>query len=170
MRRARPEDALQRAVVQYLAVALPEDAVFFAIPLGGARSKVEAAIMQGLGVRAGLADLCVIWRGFTLFIELKADRGSLSPEQIEMADRLQRAGAWCYCARSVDDVATILRLANIPLRAELTVAGAAPCRVVMWWPKGRDLPAGWRLAKAPKRQRPTSHDFWSVMLEMEVAA
>lgn len=57
-----PEDDLQRAVVQYLDVALPADAVAYAVPNGGKRSRTEAARLKGLGVRAGVPDLAIVWR------------------------------------------------------------------------------------------------------------
>lgn len=51
----RPEDALQRAVCDLLTIYERQGHLrFFAVPNGGKRSKIEAAIMKGMGVRAGV--------------------------------------------------------------------------------------------------------------------
>ena len=77
MKRNRWEDDIQRAVMQYLdLLANTHDLYAFAIPMGGARRRTEAAIMNGTGVKAGVADICVLWRsqlGFPGigFIEVK---------------------------------------------------------------------------------------------------
>lgn len=55
---------------------------YFAIPNGGKRSKVEAAIMKGLGVRAGVPDICVLCRdGTVVFLELKSAKGTTTAAQ-----------------------------------------------------------------------------------------
>lgn len=179
-RRKHPEDALQVAVAGYLQRALPPDATWWATPNGGTRVQKtrigrdgkpvkyspEAARLKAMGARAGIPDLWVLHHGHLIGIELKAARGALSPAQIETMDVLRRAGAWCYSARSVDDVDTILRLANVPLRIAQPLAGAAPCCVVQWWPRTQPIPDGWRPAPMPPKARAVSHDYWSVMIEM----
>ena len=47
----RPEQELQRAVVQLLSYAAVPGLIWYAVPNGGWRSKVEAAIFAGLGVK-----------------------------------------------------------------------------------------------------------------------
>jgi hypothetical protein len=59
-RRKRPEDALQRCVLQHLRIRAPHDCFYFHPANGGQRSPVEAAILNGLGVRAGVPDLIII--------------------------------------------------------------------------------------------------------------
>jgi hypothetical protein len=49
----RPEQAIHRAVVQHLRMRGVKDLYYFHVPNGGFRRKTEAAIMQGLGTRAG---------------------------------------------------------------------------------------------------------------------
>jgi hypothetical protein len=58
--------------------------VIFAIPNGGVRGRVEAAIMHGEGVLAGAADLFVMHGSkgkHGLFIEMKSEQGRQSPTQ-----------------------------------------------------------------------------------------
>ena len=69
---------------------------FVHTPNGGARSKTEAAIFKGQGVRAGWPDYTLYlprcgWHGAVL--ELKADDGQAPDSgQLEVLYRLQRAG------------------------------------------------------------------------------
>jgi len=60
MKRQRSEDQIQRAVFDYLRRAPAPGLVAFHVPNGGARSRTEAAILQGLGVLAGVPDIIAI--------------------------------------------------------------------------------------------------------------
>jgi hypothetical protein len=112
-----PEDNLQRAVVDFLDVALPPDALVFAVPNGGKRHAKEAARMKRLGVKAGIPDLCIIWRGRALFVELKAQRGTISIEQREMHRKIEYCGCPVWVCRTLDAVVGQLANENMPLRA-----------------------------------------------------
>ena len=74
----RPEDNLQKAVVDYLELieAREPGFVFFAVPNAGKRSFKGAAREKAMGLRSGVPDLCIIFGGRPHFIELKAP-GSL---------------------------------------------------------------------------------------------
>lgn len=91
----RPEDDLQRAVLQYLALAVSKHYIVIAVPNGGKRSMLEAKIMKGLGVRAGAADILISGCGFSGWLELKAPNGRLSPAQKEFRDEcLEKRIPW----------------------------------------------------------------------------
>ena len=62
--------------------------VWFAVPNGGKRWPIEAAIMKGLGVRAGVADLIFIHRSRPFALELKADSGRPTVEQMAFVSDL----------------------------------------------------------------------------------
>jgi hypothetical protein len=68
----------------------------YAIPNGGARRPVEAAILKGEGVRAGMLDLCLAFPAHGhhgLYIEMKRRKGGVtSPKQREWASRLTCVG------------------------------------------------------------------------------
>lgn len=117
--RQYPEDALQKAVVEWCDWALPDDALCFAIPNGGKRSKVVAALLKATGVKAGIPDLCIVWRGRALFVELKSARGSLSREQREMHRKLTFCGCEVWTVRALDQMEYLLRSLGMPLRAAL---------------------------------------------------
>lgn len=113
----RPEQALQKSVIQYLDTVLPATAWAFHVPNGGGRSKIEAGILKAMGVRPGIPDLCIVWQGRAHWIELKAGKGKPSDAQNAAAGRLAQCGCPpVLLARSLDDVATCLRAFGIPTR------------------------------------------------------
>jgi hypothetical protein len=120
VRRRHDEEDFQRAAWALMTVALPPDAVAFAVPNGGLRSKKAAARLQGMGVVAGIPDLCVVHRGRAVFVELKAKHGTFSAAQRAMERRLIYAGADVCLCRSVPEVEAALRAAGIPLRASVS--------------------------------------------------
>src|SRR5262245_1309253 len=101
-RRKRPEDAIQRAVLQHLYARAPREAYWFAVPNGGGRSPIEAAILKGLGVRAGVPDLIIVYGGKTYGLELKADGNKPTKLQIEAQDAMRAAGAEVAVAVDLD--------------------------------------------------------------------
>lgn len=119
MPRKHLEDDLQKAVCQFLDAALPPDAFYFAVPNGGKRSRVEAARMKGMGVKAGVPDLCIVYRGKSHFIELKSPHGKLTIAQKTTMAALRKAGAEVSTSRSLGFIETLLSYWGIPLRARL---------------------------------------------------
>lgn len=115
-RRRHPEQDFQIALVQLLDVILTPRTRCFAVPNGGWRTHVEAAILKAMGVRPGIPDLQFIHDGRTYFLELKSEDGRLSRSQIEEHDRLRGAGAVIGEARTVDEALAFLKSNNIPLR------------------------------------------------------
>jgi hypothetical protein len=101
-RRRRPEDQIQRAVLEHLRIRGPRDAFTFAVPNGGWRSAIEASIMKGLGVRAGVPDLMIVHAGKIFGLELKAERGRPTTAQLEAHAALRRAGAEVEVAVGID--------------------------------------------------------------------
>src|SRR5262245_25767196 len=81
--RAIPEQQVQRAVCKHLRLRGAPGLVWFAVPNGGRRSPVEAAIFAGLGVRAGVLDLILLHRGRAFALELKTDAGRPTAAQTQ---------------------------------------------------------------------------------------
>src|SRR5262245_6562568 len=99
MRRRREEDAIQRAVFNHLRYRGAPNIVAFHVPNGGKRSRLEAAIMKGLGVVAGVPDIVIIKDGQVFMPELKTAKGRLTGAQRDMQPKLRAAGAHtavCY--------------------------------------------------------------------------
>jgi hypothetical protein len=101
-RRARPEDQIQRAVLEHLRLRGPRTAFWFHVGNGGGRSPIEASILKGLGVRAGVPDLIIIYDGKTYGLELKADGNRPTKLQIEAQDAMRGAGAEVAVAVGLD--------------------------------------------------------------------
>ncbi len=92
---------------------------FYAVPNGGWRSPVEAGIMVGQGVRAGVPDLVVLLPGGkSIYAELKASKGRLSPKQEKWRDRLMELGFSWGLVKSMDDMKCLLVLAGCPMAGE----------------------------------------------------
>jgi hypothetical protein len=107
------ERNLQTAVFEFLSATLPPDCVAFCIPNGDGR------MTRAPGALAGIPDICLIYRGRPIFIELKSSTGELRRHQRHVHDRLTLAGSVVAICRSVDDVERFLKMV-IPLRGVLT--------------------------------------------------
>jgi hypothetical protein len=92
--RRRPEAMIQRALIEHLAWRAAPDAFVFAVPNGGYRRPVEAAILRSTGTVAGVPDVIIIHRGRVFAVELKTETGGRVTEvQRTVHDRMRRAGA-----------------------------------------------------------------------------
>ena len=100
----RPEQSLQIAVASLLDVALPKDASWFHIPNSAKRGVVEGAMMKAMGTKAGMPDICIVWRGRAIFIELKAGKTPVTEKQKDKMLELTLCGALCTVCRSFDEV------------------------------------------------------------------
>ena len=100
--RAKPEDQIQRAVFQHLKARKAPGTFAFAVPNGGYRKPIEAAIMKALGVTAGVPDIIAIRDGHAFALELKADGGKPSAKQIEAIAAMTAAGATVAVAAGLD--------------------------------------------------------------------
>jgi hypothetical protein len=92
MRRRRLEQQLQKAIFAHVAARATRDSVIWHTPNGGFRSKAEAAIMAGLGVKRGLPDIFGLRAGELIAIELKSPTGCLAKHQCETIAELTAAG------------------------------------------------------------------------------
>lgn len=101
--RANEEAKLHIAVVQYLNYSCPK-LMFFHCPNGGSRDIREAAMLKKMGVKSGVADLLLFWRGGMGALELKSLKGSMSDNQKKFRTAwIQRGGNYSLC-RSMNDV------------------------------------------------------------------
>lgn len=76
------EIQLQAKIFQYVWNQYPATrGLFFHVPNGGYRSKIEASQMKASGVIAGIPDLIFMHNGQTYGFELKTEDGKVSPVQ-----------------------------------------------------------------------------------------
>lgn len=95
----------------------------FAVPNGGARSKVTAAILKAEGVLPGVPDVILLEPrgGFHgMAMEFKAGRGSLTSEQSDMLQHLAEQG---YCCAVAYDAELAWRFTVSYLRGEMSPPG-----------------------------------------------
>jgi hypothetical protein len=98
----RPEQQIQRALVQHLRQRGAPGLVFTHCPNGGYRKPIEAAIFKGIGVRAGVSDL-LLWRGGKSYaLELKAPGGRATESQLQVLADMDQAGAFTCIAEGLD--------------------------------------------------------------------
>ena len=112
-RRAQPEAALQRSVIQHLTWRARPGVWFTHVPLGGLRSKIEGAILRGLGTARGTPDLLIVADGKAHVLELKSASGRLTEVQRVVHERLRAAGAEVAVAHGIDEALAWLDVWNL---------------------------------------------------------
>lgn len=125
-RRGTPEADLQRAVVSALRFALPKGAIVHhpanEVTDPGSRGAKRQAILVGMGVHRGFADLMVLCEGRVLFLELKSFKGRLSPAQETFRQAVLAQGFGWALVRSLDDALGALADHGITTRVTRPVA------------------------------------------------
>ena len=107
------ENQIQRSIAKYLDMVLPGDAFWTAInPIPG-KSIVAASNSKKMGMKAGVPDILIIFRGHSIFIEVKREGGYLDKRQKSIHADIYMAGATVYTARSIDDIIEILELEGV---------------------------------------------------------
>ena len=129
-RRGTPEADLQRMVVQALRVVLPRTAIIQhcanEVTEAGPRGARRQAILVGMGVHPGFADLIVISGGRVLFLEVKSQTGRLRKSQEVFRDTVVTQGFGWALVRSVDDALGALADNGFTSRVQLPVRRVAP--------------------------------------------
>ena len=77
------------------------------VPRGGL-SRVEAVILKGLGVHAGVPDVIAIHRGQVYAIELKTEDGRATSAQLQAIEDLRATGAHAEVAYGLDRALAVL--------------------------------------------------------------
>lgn len=94
--------------LQYADIAL----LLFAVPNGGGRSRIEAAIMKGEGVTAGVADLLLLRPNSEhhgLCIEMKTAKGKQQDSQKRFQRKVEAYGYRYEIVRSLDEFMNVIR-------------------------------------------------------------
>jgi hypothetical protein len=97
------EAAIQRAVFQHFGWRSAPGVFAFHVPNGGARRRVEAAILSGLGLVPGVPDVIAVKAGRVFGLELKTERGRLSAAQRATHEAMRAAGAVVGVAAGLDE-------------------------------------------------------------------
>ena len=128
---ARSEDTEQITVIQWAQYNVnhhPELKWLHHIPNGGSRNRLEAVKLKQMGVKAGVADLCLPYpKGMYcgLYIEMKFGSNRQQDTQKEFLKDMAEAGhfvATCYSAEEA--IGVIIEYCNLPQSA---LFGARMC-------------------------------------------
>ena len=129
-RRSTPEADVQRAIVSALRFALPRDAIVHhcvnEVTEAGPRGAKRQAILVGMGVHAGFADLIVMSGGSVLFLEVKSETGRLRKSQAIFRDTVCAQGFGWALVRSVDDALGALADHGFTSRVQLPARRTTP--------------------------------------------
>ena len=109
---AATEDVIQKHILQYLRMALPNAVIHHSpnqVQRSGKAAKIEVTKKLGMGMVAGYPDLVVHWRGVTAFIEVKRPKEYPTPHQREVHENLRRNGCMVMVCRSVSDAEGFVR-------------------------------------------------------------
>lgn len=100
----RYEDAIQKAIVNWLRHVLPGHAMVLHIH-NNPRSAIDGARLKQMGLVAGAPDLLIVLpHGQGVFIEIKTEKGRVSEAQHSFSFTCQALGWPWFVARSIDDV------------------------------------------------------------------
>jgi hypothetical protein len=92
----------------------------------GPRGAKRQAILVGMGVHAGFADLVILCDARVLFLELKAPKGRLRPEQEAFRDAVLAQGFGWALVRSLDDALGALAEHGFTTRIAAAVRRSTP--------------------------------------------
>jgi hypothetical protein len=105
MIRRRPEDVIQRAVFDHIRARGAPGLVAWHPPNGGKRCRIEAAILKGLGVRAGASELIAV---DACRLELKAEDGRPTEARLQFMADMEAAGAFTCVAYGLGRAPAVL--------------------------------------------------------------
>lgn len=138
----RSEDTEQINVIAWAdwnTVRHPELRWLHHIPNGGSRNKAEAVKLKQMGVRSGVADLCLpypkgIYHG--LYIEMKFDKGRQQENQKKFLSDMADAGhyvATCYSAeQAINVIREYIELSRVTFAPEGFVAEMSKPNNSIW--------------------------------------
>ena len=116
------ETSLHFECIALLRAYARPDAVFWHTPNGEKRDRRTATKLRLMGVRAGVPDIALLFRGALHFIELKAGKGRESKDQVEFREQGESAGAHFHLARSIDEfigIVNAIGALRVRLRTDL---------------------------------------------------
>jgi len=127
-----------------------------------ASSAFSGAIRKQRGVRPGVPDVLVWYRGKSIGLELKSRRGQCSPSQRSVREALLRAGVQWWVCRSAHAAMWALRKSGVKFRTIVHEDGTIEC-----WQQPK-LPA-WEVPKRNPHERRPQAPEWEPEAAAEIA-
>ena len=107
------EAQFQQAIVETLYLQL-RGCVVAAVPNEvhetGRRAAIETAKKKARGLLPGYPDLIVHWKGCTILIEVKTEKGRVSPKQQDVHRRLREQGFGVHVVRTHADLDALIEM------------------------------------------------------------
>lgn len=107
------ESQIQRNCVKWFRLQYADLALLlFAVPNGGARNRIEAGIMKGEGVTAGVADMLFLLPNknhHALCIEVKTPKGRQQDSQKRFQRKVEAFGYRYEIVRSLEEFIKLMR-------------------------------------------------------------
>lgn len=109
-----PESELQRICVQYFRLQYPKHALMlFAVPNGGGRSRIEAAIMKAEGITAGVSDLILLearggWGALCIEMKTRSKKSKQRESQEEWQAATEAVGNRYAICRSFEEFKSVV--------------------------------------------------------------
>lgn len=114
-RRKHPEHQLQAACFQWFNLQYPEfRGLLFAVPNGGGRSRIEAALLKAEGVVAGVADMLLLvpsmgYAGLCIEFKAATKTARQSEAQKNWERLINKHGAYKYTVvRTFEEFRTLM--------------------------------------------------------------
>ena len=114
-RRRHPEHQLQTACFQWFNLQYPEfRGLLFAVPNGGGRSRIEAALLKAEGVVAGVADMLLLvpsmgYAGLCIEFKAATKTAHQSEAQKNWERLINKHGAYKYTVvRTFEEFRTLM--------------------------------------------------------------
>jgi hypothetical protein len=108
MTRQRPKDVIQRAAFDHIRVRGVPGVVVWHPPNSGKRCRIEAAILKGLGVRAGASGLIAVDACRLFALDLKAEDGRPTEARLQLMADMEAAGAFTCVAYGLGRALAVL--------------------------------------------------------------
>ena len=124
---------------------------------------LSGAIRKQRGIKPGVPDILVLYRGKLIAIELKSRSGKCSPPQRFVREALRRAGARWWVARSAGAAMWALRKAGVRFRTLTNDDGT-----IEYWQQPKLPP--WEVPKRdPNERRPRAPEWEPGAAAAEIA-
>jgi hypothetical protein len=114
--RRREEWSEQTKLAELLSIYLDRETTFWTSVENRPLSRLGGLFQKRRGVRSGLPDVLVLYRGKPIFVELKSRAGVASKTQKQVRAELLPAGATWWMARSARAAMMALHLSGVVFR------------------------------------------------------
>lgn len=118
----RTEDAIQRSMVEWMETCIappPLGPYWSAVNPLPNKSKAQAGMSKAMGMKAGVPDLIMCWKGKFIGIEVKPPGKYLSPVQRDTHMAITNNGGVTVTVRSVDELQAFLLVLGVPVRGRV---------------------------------------------------